>query len=126
MPHSSRDSSPDSITDKLDRFGDSLSARLMAASQLRITPFSNAQNQDLEEWLEMYEYAAAGAGWDAVKMGDRLGAHLLGPARAWYQTNVKESAVALTYDEIVKMMRHDFGTLSIFKKTRVKKKAELI
>jgi len=41
-------------------------------------------------------------------MTSRLGAHLMGAARALFQDNIRESTTKYTYDEIVKMMRNDF------------------
>jgi hypothetical protein len=89
MSGNSSDSSDEDIGHKLETFGESLSAKLLSSAQLRIVPFSNAPNQDLEEWLMNYEFAASGAGWDEDKMGARIGAHLMGPARLWYQDNIR-------------------------------------
>jgi hypothetical protein len=58
---------------------------------LRLTPFSNATGEELEEWLQKYEYAATGRGWDKNKIATRIGSYLAGPARAWYTVNVKDN-----------------------------------
>jgi hypothetical protein len=108
MSGNSSDASDEDIGQKLETFGESLSAKLLSSTQLKIIPFSNAPNQDLEEWLMNYEFAASGAGWDEEKMAARIGAHLMGPARLWYQDNIKDSTNTYTYKGIVKMMCNDF------------------
>jgi len=100
--------SEETVNEGIKAFSDHLTTRLMSASQLRIVPFSNAPDQDLEEWLQQYEFAAYGAGWDKNRMVERIGAYLAGAARAWYIDNIKESQVEYTYDQVVLMMRHDF------------------
>jgi hypothetical protein len=107
MPGSGSDSSDEDIEHKLETFGESLSAKLLSSAQLRIVVFSNAPNQDLEEWLVNYEFATSGAGWNEGKVGARIGAHIMGPARLWYQDNIKDSTKIYTYKKIVKMICND-------------------
>ena len=99
MPGSGSSSSGEDIEGKLDAIGESLSAKLLSSAMLKLTPFSNAQGQDLEEWLQKYEYAATGQGWDKDKMATWIGSYLAGPARTWYTSNVNED------DLVAKMAR---------------------
>ena len=93
------------LDDKLYNFGETLSAKLLSSAMLKLTPFANAPGQDLEEWLQKFEYAAAGQVWDKDKMAARIGSYLAGPARAWYTINVKDNTAGpFSYNQIVKMM----------------------
>jgi hypothetical protein len=101
--------SGEDIEGKVDAFGESLSAKLLSSAMLRLTPFSNAPGQDLEEWLQKYEYAATGQGWDKAKMAARVGSYLAGPARAWYTVNVKDNTAGpFGWDKLVEMMAKAF------------------
>jgi hypothetical protein len=111
MPEStgSGSSDPEDFGDKLDAFGESLSAKILSSAMLKLTPFANAPGQDLEEWLQKYEYAATGSGWDKEKMAARIGSYLAGPARAWYTVNVKDNTAGpFDYEQIVRMMAKAF------------------
>jgi len=130
MPGSTASSgSGEDIEGKLDAIGESLSAKLLSSAMLRLTPFSNAPGQDLEEWLQKYEYAATGQGWDKTKMAARIGSYLAGPARAWYTVNVKDNTAGpLGWDRLVAMMAKAFlatGYQAYLRETARKRKQGL-
>ena len=96
------------LDESLNQFGERFANKLLSSSQLKVTPFANAPGQDLEEWLQQYEFAAVGAGWDAAKMGERIGSHMIGAARAWYQDRIRDAEENFSYEDVVGMMRNDF------------------
>ena len=109
MASQSSSSGSSDIDAKLDAFGEDLSMKLLSSSALRLAPFTNAPGQDLEEWLQKYEFAATGQGWNKDKMGERIGTYLAGPARAWFTVNIKDNTAGpFDYDQIIKLMAKAF------------------